>query len=234
MRNPLTILRIIKSFYVLARDPNRLDQVFALADSGANQALMEEVSTFLERDPRLAAALVEQPRLGRVDLAELSRLPAGTLGHEFAAHMLRNGLDPAAIPVPDAPNDVWYVRTHLRETHDIWHVVTGMGTDVAGELALQAFYLAQMPSRLSSALMAMGLIHISAVRPEAREVVMNAIVHGWLVGQRSRPLFGVAWAKLWSTPLTEVRAQLGVDVKPETAFVPPLMPYTFETTRATA
>jgi ubiquinone biosynthesis protein Coq4 len=33
------------------------------------------------------------------------------------------------------------------ETHDIWHVVTGFHTDVAGELGLQAFYLAQFPGR---------------------------------------------------------------------------------------
>ncbi len=227
MRNPIDTFRILKSFFVLAKDPNRLDQVFALADSGANQKLIEEVVHFLQRDPDCAAALRDHPRLGRVELGELHALPPGTLGYEFADHMLRNNLDPTAIPVPPEPNAVWYLRTHMRETHDIWHVVTGMGTDVAGELALQAFYLAQMPSRLSSALLATGLIHVSMFKHEARDVVMGAIVRGWLIGKRAKPLFGVAWATMWSTPLAEVRAKLGIETNLQSAALPPLQPYVF-------
>jgi ubiquinone biosynthesis protein Coq4 len=33
-----------------------------------------------------------------------------------------------------------YVLSHLYEMHDLWHAVIGFETDVAGELALQAFY----------------------------------------------------------------------------------------------
>ena len=36
-----------------------------------------------------------------------------------------------------------FVSHRLHETHDIIHVLTGFGTDLVGEMGLQAFALAQ-------------------------------------------------------------------------------------------
>jgi ubiquinone biosynthesis protein Coq4 len=41
---------------------------------------------------------------------------------------------------------------------------------------------------------------------------MDAVVYGWTMGKRARALFGVRWNDLWSVPLSEVRARLGVVV----------------------
>ena len=66
--------------------------------------------------------------------------------------MIRMNLDPKDILVPEnVGSDFDYVRAHLRETHDVWHPVTGFDTDVAGELGLQAFYLAQFQAPLLAA-----------------------------------------------------------------------------------
>ncbi len=40
---------------------------------------------------------------------------------------------------------------HLYQTHDIWHVVTGWGNDLPGEVGLGGFYSAQFGLRPSSA-----------------------------------------------------------------------------------
>jgi ubiquinone biosynthesis protein Coq4 len=41
---------------------------------------------------------------------------------------------------------------------------------------------------------------------------MRAIVRGWLLGRRARALFGVDWAALWSSPLTDVRKMLRIEI----------------------
>ena len=49
-----------------------------------------------------------------------------------------------------------YVIQRLRQTHDLWHVVTGYDTDPASEVALQAFTYAQLRAPGSLVLAALG------------------------------------------------------------------------------
>jgi ubiquinone biosynthesis protein COQ4 len=228
LMNPLDTLRMLRSFWRLSQDPNRLGEVFAIADRGSKPEILAETARFVSRDPQGARALGEGVRLGPVDLLELKKLADGTLGRVFADHMIENGLDPRAIPVPTYPSgDFRYVKTHLRETHDIWHVVTGFDTDVAGEIGLQAFYLAQLPSRLSAVLIAMAFVHMATKNIEARDPIMNAVLRGWAIGKQARPFFGFEWAKHWGTPLAEVRALLAVDVALHEAKIPEQQPYVY-------
>ena len=176
---------MLRSFWRLSQDPNRLGEVFAIADRGSKPEILAETARFVARDPQGARTLGEGLRLGPVDLVALKKLPEGTLGRVFADHMIENGLDPRAIPVPTyPPGDFRYVKTHLREIHDIWHVVTGFDTDVAGEIGLQAFYLAQLPSRLSAVLIAMAFVHMATKNIEARDPIMNAVLRGWASASR--------------------------------------------------
>jgi len=226
--NPLQVLRMVRSFWRLSQDPNRLGEVFAIADGGSKTEILAETAAFVSRDPQGARALREGTRVGSIDLVALKKLPEGTLGRVFADHMLANNLDPRAIPVPShPPGDVRYVKTHLRETHDIWHVVTGFHTDVAGEIGLQAFYLAQLPSRLSAVLIAMAFVHVATKNIEARDAIMTEVMRGWALGKQSRPFFGFEWAKHWTTPLVEVRALLGVDAALHEAEIPEHQSYVY-------
>jgi len=226
--NPLKTLRIVRAFWRLSQDPNRLGEVFAIADGGSKPEFLEETAAFVSRDPQGARALREGPRIGTIDLVALKKLPEGALGRVFAEHMIENNLDPRSIPVPShAPGDVRYVKTHLRETHDIWHVVTGFHTDVAGEIGLQAFYLAQLPSRLSAVLIAMAFLHLATKTIEPRDVIMGEVMRGWALGKQSRPFFGFDWKAHWASPLTEVRKLLGVDVALHEAEIPAQQSYVY-------
>ncbi len=228
MRSPLDTIRMIVGYWRLSQDPNRLGDVFAISDGGANKRTLTEVAEFAARHPQGARALREGTRLGAFDLAQLKQLPPGTLGRVFADHMIENNLDPRSIPVPShAPGDVRYVRTHLRETHDIWHVATGSHTDVAGEIGLQAFYLAQLPSRLSAVLISMAFLHLATKNIEPRDAIMTEIMRGWALGRRAKPLFGFEWAKHWATPLVEVRTMLGIDASLHEAAIPDTQTYVF-------
>ena len=225
--NPIKTVRILTSFWRLSQDPNRLDEVFAIADSGSNLAIMDEMKAFVCRDPQGKRAFDTGVRVGTIDLAALRTLPAGTLGRVFAEHLIDNNLDPASIPVPSFPaGDVRYVKTHLRETHDLWHIATGFNTDVAGEIGLQAFYLAQLPSRLSAVLISMAFLHLATKNIGARDAIMTEVMRGWALGKRATPFFGFAWAEHWAPPLAEVRKLLGVELVREAA-LPETQTYVF-------
>jgi ubiquinone biosynthesis protein Coq4 len=195
-----------------------LDLARVLAPPEAMRRLTEE----LRRTPSAAQALSQRPRLGQVDLDALRALPPGTLGHAFAEHLLRNRLDPEALPRMTAATEAEYVRAHLLEVHDVWHVLLGFGTDVSGELGMQAFSLAQLGSPFAAGILAGGLVNTLLYAFSERDVRMRAIVRGWLLGKRARLLFGVEWARMWERPLSQVRAWAGVDVEGVEALLPPV------------
>jgi ubiquinone biosynthesis protein COQ4 len=208
----LRALRGLKAYVTIVRDPDRLGEVFELRNSIAVPEVLRQMAEFFARDPRGEAALRERPRLGKLDLHALAAMPVGTLGHAFGRHMLDAGLDPSALPDMASTNELEFIDAHLYETHDIWHVVTGFGTDVAHELGLQGFYLAQFPARLSLAILSGGLLN-TLVDPKAfldRDRRMEAIVQGWTMGRAARPFFGVRWAEMWDRPIDEVRRELNV------------------------
>ena len=133
--------------------------------------------------------------------------------------MSANGLVPEAIPSLASTDDFSFLRAHLYETHDVWHVVTGFGTSWQAEIGLQAFYLAQLPAPLAGTLLAVGALRVAVYDMESRHAVMDDIARGWMLGKRARPLFGVRWNDLWSLPLEDVRAKLGIvlEQRPEIA-----------------
>lgn len=200
----------LKSFLTIVRTPNRVDQVFALAETFFPHETLSRIALALAASPVTERALAERVRLERIDLARLRKMPVGSLGYEFAAHMDRERLDPATLPKLTATSDPMFVRAHLFETHDIWHVVTGFGTDVPGEIGVQAFYLAQFPSRLASTILAAGLLHASMVAIDRKDAFLEAIVSGYTLGRNAKPLFGVRWDDLWETSLATIRADLGI------------------------
>jgi ubiquinone biosynthesis protein Coq4 len=202
-------LQALRCFVVLARDPRRLDVVFSLRESLDDPAAMAPILSRLRAMPGPAAALRARPRL-TLDLPTLRRLPEGTVGRAYARFMDDQGLDPASIPTLGARDDESYLSAHLYETHDLWHVLTGFAPDVAGELGLQAFYLAQLEGPLPVAILAAGMLNTLGRLDDAR-ARMDAIAHGWALGKAARPFFGLPWAELLGRPLADVRRELGLE-----------------------
>lgn len=199
-----------KGFITLARDPNRLDAVFHLAeqlsdpeDPGLARMLARPaVREFLARP-------VEPPLVA--DLPALRRLPAGTLGRAFADFLDQRGFDPTGLyHSKPGDTDVDRFRLHMEHTHDLWHTVTGFDTDPAGELGVQAVTVAQLGSPLGLLILAAALLNTLVKAQGDADRRMEAITVGWRLGKAARPLFGVPWQELLPLPLTEVRARLGI------------------------
>ncbi|AKU94650.1 hypothetical protein AKJ09_01314 [Labilithrix luteola] len=206
---PIRAAKALYSLAALVRDPNRLGQVFEMADALSTPEVIDKMAAALARDPQGDRALDERPRID-VDLQELKRCPEGSLGRAFADTMIAQGLDPKDIPPLQSPDRATYVRAHLYETHDVWHTVTEFGTTWPEEIGLQAFYLAQIPGPLPAVLLAVGCLRVALFEMSARGAMMDAVARGWEMGKSARPLFGVRWNDLWNTPLDEVQAMLGV------------------------
>ena len=209
MVNPLMIARVAAASLRLVRDPNRLNEVIAVADELGASASFAPIVAYAHGLPDGPAMFRDRPRVD-LELARLRTLPIGSFGRATAEFLDARHLDPANLPHRPAHDDSSWLRAHLYETHDLWHVVTGFDTDVAGEAGLQAFYLAQFPARLSALLLTLIGFNTFLYAFDDRDPRMEAIARGWQLGKTARPFIGVRWAELWQLPLAEVRARLGV------------------------
>jgi ubiquinone biosynthesis protein Coq4 len=210
--HPLKLARAVRAVVRITMDPTRLDEVFVLADTAEESPQLAVILERFRSHPVFSAAFVERPRLGRVDLDALGRLPPGTFGRAYADFMRAHDLSPEDLVLVEGQTDLDFLRNHLRETHDLWHVVTGFETDVAGELGLQAFYLAQIHGPFPVMLLAVGMLNALLRELDDAPRRVEAIARGWLLGKRAAPLFGQRWAARWEEPLEDLRRELRIDL----------------------
>jgi ubiquinone biosynthesis protein COQ4 len=179
-----------------------------LAVSGDRKSLYLTVE-HLSQYPHCKMALANRLPLGAIDFAALHQLPTNTLGYQYADHMLSNQLQQLA--TQPAASEYEFIDIHIRETHDIWHVVTGSPIDMLGEIQLQAFCIAQLQlSRFWMALLTKNLLKSLIHDIEVADSYMTALTNGWLMGKTAQPLFGVDWSSLWETPIEQVRSSLSI------------------------
>ena len=212
LRKLVGSVRFLRAFNRLIEDPSRLDVVFEL---GRNALHGSTLPPELARPEVLAYVRApEPPRPLQIDLEALRSLAEGTLGRAFADWLTAHGFKPGELMAYDrhhnqGDSEVVRYRSHLQSTHDLWHVLTGFDTDIDGEVGLQAFYLAQLNTPLAPIVISAAMLGVLRKHMDATSL-MDAITRGWRMGKAARPLFGVDWASLWSTPLAEVRARFGV------------------------
>jgi ubiquinone biosynthesis protein COQ4 len=155
-----------------------------------------------------------------IDIDALAALPEGTLGHAYATFLRSRGLTPEVFdgaPAGIADPRRSYVVQRMRQTHDLWHVVTGCETDPAGEVALQAFLYAQTRTPGSAILALAGMLRILRTSP----AIVRDVIVLYRAGARARSLASFAWEDHWDKPLSEVRAMLGLPVEPPTRTAAP-------------
>ncbi len=146
-----------------------------------------------------------------VDLDALRRLPAGTVGREYARMLDARGLAPLVVGPA--------VRERLAErplalryttTHDLFHVLTGFSTHPAGELGLFAFMIAQgFAGGSRRRLWVSAAIYAAMLPLHARDLLHNLEV-GLAMGARAENLLEQPLAEYLDQPLDGVRRRLGL------------------------
>ena len=191
----------------LAKDPNRLDLVFVLGES-LNRPAFPHIWALFESDPTGARILETRPEINsaHVDLDALARLPDGTLGREYARFLRGNGLtlDVFKAPLGVDPRAAFLMQ-RIRQTHDLWHVVTGYSPDVPGEVLLQAFTFAQLrtPSSLLIALLGTTRLALRG-RLSCVPRLFNAFRHG----ARAKKMAPMYWEEHWTDSVESLRETL--------------------------
>jgi ubiquinone biosynthesis protein COQ4 len=193
----------------LLHNPDDTGQAFVLAAALDRDHLPKPFFRFMT-DAIGFELMRDQPAIDStsIDYQALAALPPGTLGHAYARHLLDQGLDPDLFQAPPSvPRAIAYLAKRFRQTHDIWHVLTGYATDVQGEVLLQAFAFGQLGTP------APGLIAVAgAIRCSLRDPL--AVLRAWKAyrrGKRARFLLVVRFEDFWDEPLAQVRARLEVE-----------------------
>jgi ubiquinone biosynthesis protein Coq4 len=169
------------------------------------------------RDPFADAALeaLWQDRYcpRRYDVDDLRRLDPSTLGGLYARHMKARNLRPDFYDDVAPRHKLHYLRLRMRQTHDVWHTLTGFGTDPIGEVGLQGFYFAQFTNGQSALILAAAILRsILGGRYGELESFVEAFCSGYRSGRRARPLLGVKWEEFWEEPVAELRRRYAIEV----------------------
>ena len=206
-----------RALRTLVADPERTDQVFELIRALSGNAGERLFQRFCA-DPGGRRLLAARPSLlaTLADLESLAALPEASFGRTYAEFMRREridakGLVDAAQAVAESraldPERDWFFQ-RLRDMHDLWHVLTGYGRDLAGEAANLSFSYAQTRNRgigvivLASAVLGPWRLDLHWPR---------YLWRAWRRGRRTLPLPMVAYEELLPLPLDEVRRRLRID-----------------------
>lgn len=209
-------LATLRGVMGMLRNPEGTESVFDIEDGLRDIRAARGVVERVRRDPGVCALMQERYLAPPVDLDALERMASGTLGHGFARHILDHGFDPDYYRKIEVRDDLDWVLMRMRQTHDVWHVVTGIGTDRLGEIAVKAFELAQTWRPLAAVITCGGMLRYLMRDPDQLGDVMAYISHGYQLGLRARPLLAQKWEQGWDEPLAvwRDRVNLPADLAP--------------------
>lgn len=211
-------LRAVRNFQMLMKDKEDTAAVFRIFESLPSKDFM----------PRIAAlALSEQgeelrrtePRLPEIldDHAALRRTPKGSLAHAYCDFMEAEGLSAAGLVAeaersgrPRYPDLVEWYLNRSRDTHDMFHVLTGYGRDALGEASVLLFTHGQQPSQGHLLIGYAGAANIKKTVKGTRAPVLGAAREAHRIGNGAPPLIAQPIRQLLERPLDEVRAALRI------------------------
>ncbi|MBL4684453.1 MAG: hypothetical protein JKY37_07680 [Nannocystaceae bacterium] len=210
--SPREFLRVIGATVRVLKDSNRLKDIHVVADITSRERFAAALRT--EHARGNGELLDRKPEINKstVDFEALGRLPADTLGGAFVRHLERHRLDIFVDPTSDEfvhDADVRYLIHRYRQTHDIWHVLMGLGVEGHEEVLVHAFTLGLLGLPVSAMIVVFGGIkHI--VLERRWTTLRHGVAEAFRSGRRAKPLLTVEWEHLWDRPLDDVRRLHGI------------------------
>lgn len=216
--------RALQSMRALFADPDdtekAVDFFYAIGRREFERSFQRFAATRAGR-----ALLIERPSLPAAmsDREALARMPEASFGREYLGFLDRNGF--AAMGLLELQKQVeakWeaeegvprldparaYFRERFLLSHDLYHVLTGYGTDDVGEATLLAFSLAQFPGRAVALLTAGAAVE---VWKELGARWLRYAFQAWRRGRRAVRLPTLPWEDLLALPLETVRDLAAVE-----------------------
>ncbi len=210
-RKHVHYFRTLSGVVGMLRNPEGTDSVFdiedGLRDIEASRLAVEHALSF----PSVRAMAEERYLRPVPDIEQLAAMPEGTLGYHYAHHLKTHGFDPDYYRKIGVETDAEYLALRMRQTHDIWHVVTGLSADRTGELAVKACELAQTRRPMAAVITAGGMIRYLLKDPDQLPDVMEALYKGYTIGSRAKPLLAEKWEEQWGQRLDSIRVRLDIE-----------------------
>lgn len=215
---PLVAIRAVRR---LIANPDDTAQVFKIIRALTGNSF-EQLYQRVLQDPAGRAILDEKRDILAVlkDRDRLREMADGTLGREYARFLDTEYIDAEGLvhasediddPAIFLDERAQVLSRRLRDSHDLWHVVTGYKRDIFGELALLSFTYRQTGNH------GIGfIVFIASLRlwHEGHREALQLIWNAWW-RSRSAAFFPAAdWEGMLSMPLAEVRRILQVGETP--------------------
>ena len=159
----------------------------------------------------------------RLELAEVFSAPGfadrfapGTVGAAYADFLRSTGYSADGLAEVSRINQeedmrhpyAWFGR-RIRDSHDIWHILTGYKADESmGEACLVAFSYAQVGG-LGWALIG-GAAAVKSIRVTGGTLFAKAVVEGYRNGRKAKWISGEDYVALMAEPIAAVRARLNI------------------------
>ncbi len=203
----------------LLRDNEDTEQVFHIMECLNGGSLRKDLYRFARTDQG-AARLKERLYLPDIldDHAALRQLPEGSVGRAYLAFMEREGLTAAGLVAESGKwwakndrfdDDIEYYSTRRRDTHDLFHVLTGYGRDQLGETSVLAFSYSQYGGLGGMFIAYIGGRDLSKIAPKSANV-MNSIWEAKRHGKIAADLTAQHIPSLLKEPLEAARKRLNI------------------------
>jgi ubiquinone biosynthesis protein COQ4 len=217
-------LRALKAVRRLIADKEDTVQVFEIMRALTGSAIPKGYRRLLSTPEGGRIAYDREEFAARLsDTAWLASFDPGTVGAAYRDFIAPRGLSAEGLAdesrkIPDADIDAphplaWYGR-RLRDVHDVWHVLTGYGTDALGEVCVVAFSYAQTRSLGFAAIALAGAREFSRLKDG--NPYGAAVREAWSHGRSAAWLPAVDYPALFAMPLEEARDRLSI--KPNTLY----------------
>ena len=221
LKRSIRLREAFAAMKTLLKDKEDTAQVFRIVDALAGNSYFRQFKRFAssEGGKRILASrssLLEHLR----DRERLARCPPGSLGRRYLEFVYDEGLSADGLVSASEQGglraftdpDVALFRNRMRDSHDLYHVVTGYGRDGLGELCVLTLGNAQAHSHGIAFLTLLGL---AKSRREAPEMpVLGPMIEAWRRGRAARRLSETYWEELLDRPLDEVHALLRLPQAP--------------------
>jgi len=210
--------RAVKNFRLLMKDKEDTSLVFKIYESLPSKNFMPRVQNLTLSEHGEALRLSE-PSLPEIldDHAALRKTPKGSLGHAYCDFMEGEGLTAAGLV---AESDrlgrskyddlVQWFGDRSRDTHDLFHVLTGYGRDALGEQCVLLFTHGQSPTQGHLLIGYAGSANIKKMVWRSKAPVMGAVREAKATGRGAPPMIEQPIRELLNQPVDEVRKALNI------------------------
>ena len=241
-RTAVRVAALLRESATALRDPTRDDAVAAVGELTSRHAL-HHLHTVLQasssgRDILHHRPLVSKATIPYQDLMQqATTITTGsdasnlTFGQAYGQFLRTHGFDPdhrsplRYITNNDDENASAYILLRYRQSHDFYHVLTGLPPTVVGELALKWLEWFQTHLPLTALAGAVGSVLTTApyglTLAERHWLYTVYLPWAYRIGHEQMPfgtLLTTYYEREWDTPLMELQHRMGLE------FAPPLPP----------